>query len=435
MKYTCQCCGYKTHVNEDNSWEICEVCFWQTCPIGNVEVTKIVGPNPISLVEAQHNFIRFGACDRVMIQNVRKPKDDEPKDENWKPFELLYFNRIHSEIIKKNNRDYSEITKYYFECDLLGDVKRQIEILDNGKIYKYDEINFQDENGGFAEKPIEMEDENYLKMEKSDFEKIWDKPFSNKYLVQKFNLTKDWNASWDNIIYNINEEDLKEKGLLLAASNERFVIDVEYNRNPDNCVLNVKEGQLWLERFKSEDITEVVEKTNHWIEIIDKKIIEIQENKTDTTNHIEKVFDIRIRIENQVYPSKLTLWMNYDFGIEKIRNIKLKVVEKTFLIENTFEDYERMLFDLQITLPPNYKIETCFFCKFSNYFVAGNDNFGDLNCFKNCKEVIQNVKTKNDIIDAFNNANGKMIKVEETHFCEDFEKYTKKDYVYKLKVD
>jgi hypothetical protein len=110
------------------------------------------------------------------------------------------------------------------------------------------------------------------------------------------------------------------------------------------------------------------------------------------------------------------------------------VLKKTFLIENTFEDYERMLFDLQITLPKNYKIETCFFCKFSNYFVVGNDNFGDLNCFKKCKEVLENIKTKHDIIDAFDHARNKTIKVAETHFCEEFEKYTNNDYVYKLKI-
>ncbi len=345
LKYTCQCCGYKTHTNEDNSWEICEVCFWQTCPIGNIEITTIVGPNPISLVEAQYNFIRFGACNKEMIKNVRKPKKDEPKDKNWR------------------------------------------------------------------------------------------NSLSNNYLVQKFNLTKDWKTSWDNIIYNINDKDLKEKGLLLVAINERFVIDAEYQRNPDKYAINVKEGQLSIDRFQSQHITEVVEKMNDWIAIINKKIIEIKENKTDEVNHIEKIFDVRIRIENQVYPSKLTLWMNYDYGIEKIRNVKLKVLEKTFIIENTFEDYERMLFDLQITLPKNYKVETCFFCKFSNYFVAGNDNFGDLNCFKNCKEVLINVKTKHDIIDAFENGKEKILKVEETHFCKEFEKYTKDDHLYKLQID
>lgn len=88
MKYTCQCCGYKTHTNKDNSYEICEVCFWQTSPIVNIDVTTIVGPNPISLVEAQHNFIAFGACDIAMIATVRKPKNDEPKDENYKIFDI-----------------------------------------------------------------------------------------------------------------------------------------------------------------------------------------------------------------------------------------------------------------------------------------------------------------------------------------------------------
>ena len=50
--------------------------------------------------------------------------------------------------------------------------------------------------------------------------------------------------------------------------------------------------------------------------------------------------------------------MNYDFGIEKIRNISLKMQEKIILLEKSYEDYERILFDLQMMLPENYKIET-----------------------------------------------------------------------------
>ena len=86
QKYTCPCCGYKTFDREDHLWEICEVCFWQSCPIQNVEPLYLGGPNPITLAEAQQNFIEFGACGKDMLKNVRKPREDEPKDENWKVF-------------------------------------------------------------------------------------------------------------------------------------------------------------------------------------------------------------------------------------------------------------------------------------------------------------------------------------------------------------
>jgi hypothetical protein len=86
-KYTCPCCGYKTHSREDHLWEICEVCYWQSCPVQNSDPDYIGGPNPVSLRQAQQNFLTFGACENDMIKNTRKPGADEPKDEWWKPSE------------------------------------------------------------------------------------------------------------------------------------------------------------------------------------------------------------------------------------------------------------------------------------------------------------------------------------------------------------
>ncbi len=83
-KYTCPCCGYKTFNREDHLWDICEVCFWQRCPIQNFEPHYLGGPNHISLAKAQQNFIEFGACEKDMTKNARIPNTDEPKDENWK---------------------------------------------------------------------------------------------------------------------------------------------------------------------------------------------------------------------------------------------------------------------------------------------------------------------------------------------------------------
>ncbi|WP_394347812.1 CPCC family cysteine-rich protein [Niastella caeni] len=45
------------------------------------------GANPMSLKQAQRNFIEFGACDREMLSNVRQPSKDEQRDENWKPLD------------------------------------------------------------------------------------------------------------------------------------------------------------------------------------------------------------------------------------------------------------------------------------------------------------------------------------------------------------
>jgi hypothetical protein len=43
------------------------------------------GPNRVSLVEAQVNFVQLGACERSMAKNVRKPSDTDRRDPMWFP--------------------------------------------------------------------------------------------------------------------------------------------------------------------------------------------------------------------------------------------------------------------------------------------------------------------------------------------------------------
>ena len=35
------------------------------------------GANRVSLIQARHNFLLFGACEEEMKKHVRKPKEDE----------------------------------------------------------------------------------------------------------------------------------------------------------------------------------------------------------------------------------------------------------------------------------------------------------------------------------------------------------------------
>jgi hypothetical protein len=342
-KYTCPCCGYKTFNREDHLWEICEVCFWESCPIQDIEPLYLGGPNHIFLAEAQQNFMNFGACERVSLSSVRKPRADELKDENWKPFSV------------------------------------------------------------------------------------------NKYPKIKF--TSNWKQDWQTITTEQYGVVAKEKGFCVNAINERFELELQYNRNPDMAFLKVKEGQVSLLRQESKNITEIIDIINHWIEIIDQKIITIQENKTDEINHIEKYFPMRVTYENKVFEALLTVWMNYDLGIEKIRNVKFKYDNKTILIDDTYEDYERMLFDLQSTLPQKCKIETCFFCRFSCYHPVGNDNFGALDCFKHCKEKMVKVTEKHELLALYREEGNNIQKVEETSYCTEFQSSEKGNWIYKKQVN
>lgn len=78
MKYKCPCCGYYTFDKKPNgNYDICEVCFWEDDPIQLDDPVYEGGANYVSLLQAKHNFIEFGACEREMIPHTRKPKPDE----------------------------------------------------------------------------------------------------------------------------------------------------------------------------------------------------------------------------------------------------------------------------------------------------------------------------------------------------------------------
>ena len=73
----CPCCGCKT-LSERTAFEICEVCFWEDD--GDADECR-GGPNgSLSLREARANYLRFGACEESMVENVRPPRPEELPD-------------------------------------------------------------------------------------------------------------------------------------------------------------------------------------------------------------------------------------------------------------------------------------------------------------------------------------------------------------------
>jgi isopentenyldiphosphate isomerase len=85
-KHACPCCGYKTFDEQPNgSHNICPVCFWEDdlFQLNNPDYEG--GTNWVSLRQAQKNFAVFGACEKDMIKNIRKPTPDEQRDDNWEP--------------------------------------------------------------------------------------------------------------------------------------------------------------------------------------------------------------------------------------------------------------------------------------------------------------------------------------------------------------
>lgn len=78
--FTCPCCGYEVFDEYPGSYEICPICFWEDDVFQLYFPHQGSGPNHASLVEAQVNFIQFGACDRAMAKNVRSPGADDVRD-------------------------------------------------------------------------------------------------------------------------------------------------------------------------------------------------------------------------------------------------------------------------------------------------------------------------------------------------------------------
>ncbi|MBC8049807.1 MAG: hypothetical protein H7X92_06640 [Chitinophagales bacterium] len=72
MSYTCPCCGYNAFSGPVGSFEICNVCFWEDCPIESLDISYEGGPNKISLLKYQKQFLSLGKTAPVLIflQNV-----------------------------------------------------------------------------------------------------------------------------------------------------------------------------------------------------------------------------------------------------------------------------------------------------------------------------------------------------------------------------
>lgn len=79
----CPCCGNYPFENEEDSFHnICPVCFWHFDVTSNEMVDMAIGPNPVSLKQAQKNYKTLGAAEQRVLPYVRKPYDYELPENN-----------------------------------------------------------------------------------------------------------------------------------------------------------------------------------------------------------------------------------------------------------------------------------------------------------------------------------------------------------------
>jgi hypothetical protein len=125
---------------------------------------------------------------------------------------MKYFKKSCNQTIIRFNREWSAINWYYFETDKNNYVAKQIQLTYDGKVFKHDTNNLQAKNGGLAEAALEIEE--YISIEKEDFFEIWNKDFSNTYLVKQLEFDEYWKFAWYNIDYNKTEQQLCDAVLI-----------------------------------------------------------------------------------------------------------------------------------------------------------------------------------------------------------------------------
>lgn len=102
--YPCFCCGYKTLTKEPpGSYEICPICFWEdSLPDGSWQHAT---SNRIGLIQAQRNFLAYGACDCQWLDSVRNPTEKDERNPGWQTIELRLHTQWHKLLNQFNPSD------------------------------------------------------------------------------------------------------------------------------------------------------------------------------------------------------------------------------------------------------------------------------------------------------------------------------------------
>ncbi|MEV1319990.1 CPCC family cysteine-rich protein [Micromonospora arborensis] len=88
LPYPCVCCGYRTLGASPGSHEICQVCRWEDDVYQLRWPYRAGGANKSSLIDAQRNFGRYGACDEDSLVENRADPADYDREPHWRTIDL-----------------------------------------------------------------------------------------------------------------------------------------------------------------------------------------------------------------------------------------------------------------------------------------------------------------------------------------------------------
>lgn len=129
-KYACPCCGYRTMMS-DGHYDICPICYWEDDPFQK-EHEYDTGANQISLIEAQKNYIMYGACEEKFVNNVRKPNSHDKRDPNWKTYnDALFELKLACRMFTKGIYNIADLERNISSIDVPKEISEIVKIAKN----------------------------------------------------------------------------------------------------------------------------------------------------------------------------------------------------------------------------------------------------------------------------------------------------------------
>lgn len=140
-------------------------------------------------------------------------------------------------------------------------------------------------------------------------------------------------------------------------------------------------------------------------------------------------FDVPVVVVSNKRQVESVLTIHFEYGepednkkiVHELLQLKLAFEGKSYKSHGRvgYDTIDEQLWSLKLKLPPEIYIEICWYCVFSDYVPGGSGFFGNLACFRQCKDEYLDVKTKQDLFRVL--ADKRHEFVQEIHLCPEFE--------------